>query len=88
VAAKDRATASAAHAQFRSKTVTKSYLCLAVGRPSQQQFVASGPIGPHPGIKVARRVVEGGQPALTHIEVTWCAAPSSFLQYSVSFCSP
>eukprot|EP00775_Hariotina_reticulata_P007958 gene7958-8156_t len=70
VAAKDRATASAAHAQFRSKAVKKSYLCLAVGQPSQQQFEASGPIGPHPHIKVARQVVVGGgQPALTHIEV-------------------
>jgi 23S rRNA pseudouridine1911/1915/1917 synthase len=69
LAAKDRATASAAHAQFRAKTVSKAYLALALGVPSSSSFSVDGPIGQHPSVKVARQVLQGGQPALTHMEV-------------------
>jgi 23S rRNA pseudouridine1911/1915/1917 synthase len=69
LAAKDRATASAAHAQFRAKSVSKAYLSLALGVPSSSSFSEDGPIGQHPSVKVARRVAQGGQPALTHMEV-------------------
>lgn len=69
VAAKDRDTASLAHAQFRDKTVRKAYLALALGVPEQQVFTIDEPIGQHPDVKVARRVVEGGLPAITHVQV-------------------
>jgi hypothetical protein len=69
LAAKDKATASAAHAQFRAKTVSKAYLALALGVPSSRSFTVYGPIGQHPSVKVARQVVQGGQHALTHMEV-------------------
>lgn len=69
VAAKDRSTASLAHAQFREKTVSKAYLALALGVPQQQQFAVDGPIAAHPRVKVARRVAEGGLDAITHVKV-------------------
>lgn len=69
VAAKDRATACEAHAQFRAKTVSKAYLALAVGVPAQQVFDVDGGISQHPDIKVARTVHREGLPALTHIQV-------------------
>ena len=69
MAAKDRATASAAHAQFRDKAVSKAYLALALGVPGNAAFSVDGPIGAHPSVKVARRVVAGGLPAVTHMQV-------------------
>lgn len=69
LAAKDRAAAAAAHAQFRDKTVSKAYLALALGVPQQRSFTVDGAIGHHPAVKVARRVVAGGQQAVTHIQV-------------------
>jgi 23S rRNA-/tRNA-specific pseudouridylate synthase len=71
LAAKDKATASAAHAQFRAKTVSKAYLALALGVPSISNFSVDGAIGQHPSVKVARQVAAGGQHALTHMEVKW-----------------
>lgn len=69
LAAKDRATASAAHAQFRAKAVSKAYLALALGTPRSSSFSVDGAIGQHPAVKVARQVAQGGQHALTHMEV-------------------
>lgn len=86
LAAKDRATASAAHAQFRTKAVSKAYLALALGAPRSSSFSVDGAIGQHPGVKVARQVAQGGQPALTDMEVQGWAGGNALLQ--VLSCNP
>lgn len=70
LAAKDAATAAAANTQFQAKQVSKAYLALCLGVPQQSSFTVEGPIGQHPGVQVARRVVPDGQPAQTHVQVS------------------
>lgn len=70
VAAKDAATANAINSQFQAKQVSKAYLALCLGVPEQQQFIVDGPIGQHPDVTVARKVVPDGQPAVTHVQVS------------------
>lgn len=45
----------------RRRTVSKLYVCIGVGCPSQQQWDERGSVGPHPDVTVARLVRQEGQ---------------------------
>ncbi|PRW45465.1 pseudouridine synthase [Chlorella sorokiniana] len=67
--AKKRDIVDGVHAQFRKKTVRKEYRALAVGVPAQTDFTVDAPIDRDEEEQVARRIVEGGKPALTEFTV-------------------
>jgi len=88
VAAKDAATANAVNSQFQAKQVSKAYLALCLGVPEQQQFIVDGPIGQHPDVTVARKVVPDGQHAVTHVQVSQQEAAHVALAACILFTSP
>lgn len=51
--AKSRAAASGVHAQFRQRSVEKTYLAITCGVPSSTDFVVDAPIDRHGSIKCA-----------------------------------
>lgn len=51
--AKSKAAASGVHAQFRERSVEKTYLAITCGVPDSTDFVVDAPIDRHASIKCA-----------------------------------
>ena len=51
--AKSKAAAAGVHAQFRERTVEKTYLAITCGVPDRAEFLVDAPVDRHPSIKCA-----------------------------------
>lgn len=68
---KGRKAAAALSTQFENREVRKSYLAIVHGRPEEDRFLISAPIGRDPGsiIRKAMTVTADGRPARTSVKV-------------------
>jgi 23S rRNA pseudouridine955/2504/2580 synthase/23S rRNA pseudouridine1911/1915/1917 synthase len=55
--------------QFQNNTISKEYLALVVGRPTEEQGTIASPIGPHPTVKQRMIVTPHGRLAITHWKI-------------------
>lgn len=69
VAAKNEAAHAGLRAQFKDRLVSKRYLALVVGAPSEDRAVIDAPVGRHPRQRQRMAAVSGGRPAATPYRV-------------------
>ena len=69
VAAKNEASHDGLTAQFKDRLVSKRYVALVVGSPSEERAVIDAPVGRHPRQRQRMAVVSDGRPAATPYRV-------------------